>query len=111
MTFYQPDSEFIDDSLLEAPKPGERILGIDEVIEHVAPIYNAGNLGPDSTQDERHAVFTAALRKVIADGAILMPRAHPADGRLCLVSLYDPLVCCRPVLAGSAEDLSHLRWS
>jgi hypothetical protein len=102
---YQPDPSLADDPL-SPPLLGERIIGFDEIVQHVAPIYNAANLSPASTQQERHKVFTAALKKLI-DGGTIAPRAQPEDGRLCLVTLYDRPVSCRPVLAGSAEDLSQ----
>jgi hypothetical protein len=82
--FYRPAPDLIDPSTLAMVQPHERIVGPDETAVHVAPFYNQAQLSPESTQDERHAVFTAALRKLI-DSGTLIPRARPADGRLCLV--------------------------
>jgi hypothetical protein len=97
---------YINLDALQHVQPGERVMSESEIELYVGPIYNAAGLTEDSSQGERRAVFIDALRKAIGDGSTITPRAHSEFGWV-LATVYDPPASCRPVLRGSAEDLSR----
>lgn len=106
-----PVPDFIDVASLEDVQADERIIDIDELILHIGPIYNAAELTEDSTQDERRKAWDIALEKVIRESRTLTPRSHSELG-WCLATTFDPIVSCRPVIAGSDGDLTiDERWA